>query len=83
MNRLNAFWFDIERIENFHKPWSGPIKAWYIEPTQKFWVDYAIKNKIIKEEDKPEGYNPNAFNILKHINPLAPLFRKKKPKTTA
>lgn len=77
MKRLNDYWFDIERLENFHKPFSTPFNAWITEPSQKYWVEYALKKGIIKEEDAPE-YNKNAFNITKHINPLTAFSKKKR-----
>lgn len=49
-NDITGYWWDEERLANFHKPFSSVIRAWYIEPSQKFWVQYALKKGIITQD---------------------------------
>ena len=42
-NGITSYWWDEERLANAFKPFTFVITKWYIEPSQKFWVNYALK----------------------------------------
>jgi hypothetical protein len=68
VGRVNDYFFDIDKLANFHKPVSVPFNKWVTEPSQKFWIEYAVKNKIITEDEAPE-YNKDPINPSNWIKP--------------
>lgn len=40
---INNYWFDLDKLANFYKPFSVPFNYWITEPSKKFWLDYAVR----------------------------------------